>query len=217
MAFVRKFLLSALICFGGLWAVAKYSAKLSAERESAAPLIVEAPPPPPQAAPAPAPVAGAAAEVPKSGYAGGHPANADLRINDAGLAIIKESEGLRLQAYSGGGQWLIGYGHSRTAREGMTVTEAEAEALLRDDVRNAENDVKRVVGVEVNANEFSAMVSLAYNLGGGAFARSRVVERLNAGDRGGAADGFLFHNRAGGVPNEHLTERREKERALFLT
>jgi len=147
----------------------------------------------------------------------GHPDNANLRINDAGLQIIKESEGLRLEAYNLGGQWLIGYGHSGTARAGMTITEAEAEQLLRQDVRDAEDGVRARVLVPVNQNQFSAMVSLAYNLGVGGFGGSSVLEALNDGDYNEAADNFMNHNRAGGVPNEHLTHRREKERTLFLT
>ncbi len=142
--------------------------------------------------------------------------NATLRINDAGLQIIKDSEGLRLEAYNLGGQWLIGYGHSRTARAGMKVSEAQAEALLREDVKDAEDGVRNAVTVPVNRNQFSAMVSLAYNLGVGGFGRSTVLAALNAGDYNGAADAFLNHNKAGGKANEHLTQRREKERALFL-
>lgn len=147
----------------------------------------------------------------------GHPDNSNLRINDAGLQIIKDSEGLRFEAYNLGGQWLIGYGHAATARAGMTITEAEAEQLLRQDVRDAEDGVRRRVLVPVNQNQFSAMVSLAYNLGVGGFGGSSVLEALNDGDYNEAADNFLNHNRAGGVPNEHLTHRREQERALFLT
>ncbi len=153
---------------------------------------------------------------PASSSAGGVDANANLRINDAGLQIIKDSEGLRLEAYNLGGQWLIGYGHARTARAGMKISEAQAEALLREDVKDAEDGVRRKVAVPVNRNQFSAMVSLAYNLGVGGFGRSTVLSALNAGDYNGAADAFLNHNKAGGKVNEHLTHRREQERALFL-
>ena len=54
-------------------------------------------------------------------------------------------------------------------------------------------------------------------LGVGGFGRSTVLDALNQGDYSQAADNFMNHNRAGGVPNEHLTHRREQERALFLT
>jgi lysozyme len=87
---------------------------------------------------------------------------------------------------------------------------------LRQDVKDAEDGVRRKVTVPVNRNQFSAMVSLAYNLGVGGFGRSTVLAALNAGDYNGAADAFLNHNKAGGKVLEHLTKRREQERALFL-
>jgi lysozyme len=151
----------------------------------------------------------------------GNEANAGLRMNSAGLQIIEESEGLRLEAYNLGGQWLIGYGHSRTARAGMTITKAQAEQLLREDVSDSENGVRKLVVVPMNENQFSAMVSLAYNLGTGGFSKTTVLEKINQGDYSGAGDAFLNHDRArvNGVLQSipHLTERREKERALFLT
>ena len=163
------------------------------------------------AAPAtPAPAAASSGGV-------GAASNAGLKINDAGLQIIKDSEGLRLEAYELGGRWYIGYGHAATARAGMKITEAEADQLLRQDVTDAENAVRRMVTVPVNTNQFSAMVSLAYNLGAGGFSRTTVLERINQLDYSGAADGFLNHNKAGGKVLDHLTHRREKERALFLT
>ncbi|MEM1104482.1 MAG: lysozyme [Pseudomonadota bacterium] len=150
----------------------------------------------------------------------GSAGNANLRINAAGLTIIKESEALRLEAYQLAGQWLIGYGHAATAEPGMVISEAKAEELLRQDLRTTEEGVKRVVTVALNENEFSALVSLAYNLGIGGFQKTVVFERINQGDRMGAADGFLMHDRAriGGELKSlpHLTKRREKERALFL-
>jgi len=147
----------------------------------------------------------------------GHEANAGLRMNNVGLEIIKESEGLRLEAYNLGGQWLIGYGHAATAHAGMTISEAQAEDLLRSDVKASEDGVRRLVVVPINENQFSAMVSLAYNLGIGGYGRSTVLEALNTGDYDGAANAFLNHNRAGGKVNEHLTHRREQERDLFNT
>lgn len=167
------------------------------------------------ASPSPAPPSPAPQAAP-SGDAG-HPENANLRINDAGLNIIEESEGLRLEAYNAGGQWLIGYGHSRTATAGMTITEAQAEQLLREDVRAFEDAVRKMVLVPVNENQFSAMVSLAYNMGSGGFSRSSVLEAINQGDYQTAADNFRNHNKGGGKVIAHLTERREKERTLFLT
>ena len=64
------------------------------------------------------------------------------KINESGLNIIRWSEGLRLEAYRSGGGWRIGYGHGATAKEGMKITEAQANALLRADVEIAENAVR---------------------------------------------------------------------------
>lgn len=205
MGFLSRFFISLLICFGGLAAIVHFSTLGfdGEEAPAAEPPSVEEPAP---AGPPPAPQGTL-----------GHPANADLRINQAGLAIIKASEGLRLEAYELLGRWYIGYGHQCTGCAGSTITESQADALLRDDVTIAESAVRRLVTVPVNANEFSAMVSLAYNIGGGNFAKSMVVSNLNAGDRQAAADAFRNHNRAGYQVIQHLVERREKERALFLS
>ena len=146
--------------------------------------------------------------------------NADLKMNQAGLDIIKESEGLRLEAYQANGRWFIGYGHGRTAKAGMKITEAEAEDLLREDVAACEKDVAGSVPVALNENQFSALVSLCYNLGVGGYKRTSVYAALQEGDYQKAADSFPNHARArmGGelkvIP--HLLDRREKEKALFL-
>lgn len=149
------------------------------------------------------------------------PQNAWLAINAPGLDIIRRSEGLRLKSYYLAGQWLIGYGHASTAKQGMTITVDEADLLLLTDVRRAEEGVRKLVRVPLNENEFSALVSLAYNMGVGAFRKTEVLRRINAGDRAGAADAFRYLVGAdiGGerVVLAALKRRREAERALFLT
>jgi lysozyme len=124
---------------------------------------------------------------------------------------------MRLNAYASNGAWYVGYGPGRTAYQGMTITRAEAESLLHEDARRFGQEVKAVVAPAMTQAEYSALVSLAYNLGTGAFARSRVVERLNAGDREGAADAFLHYDNAGGIEHKGLSERRKREQALFLS
>ncbi|MCI5043631.1 MAG: lysozyme [Aquisalinus sp.] len=148
---------------------------------------------------------------------GGIPENTGLRINNAALEIIKQSEGLKLEAYSAGGRQYIGYGHQMQPGDPRTITQAQAEVLLREDVRTFEDGVRNLLIRPATDNQFSAMVSLAYNLGLGAFGRSLVPVRFNEGDIQGAADAFLNHNKAGGQVLDHLTERRTRERALFLS
>lgn len=149
---------------------------------------------------------------------GGIDENRALRINEAGLDIIKRSEGLRLEAYSLGGRDYIGYGHQMAPGEPRQITEAQAEALLRQDVKVAEDGVRRALMRPANSNQFSAMVSLAYNIGTGRFGNnSQVPVLFNKGNVQGAANAFLNHNKAGGRVLDHLTHRREEERTLFLT
>lgn len=150
-----------------------------------------------------------------------HGANAWLAINDRGLEVIRKSEGLRLKSYYLAGQWLIGYGHAGTAKPDMAITRADADRLLIVDVKEAERAVRALVAVPINENEFSALVSLAYNMGSGAFAKTEVLARLNAGDREGAADAFR-HIVAADIAGKRvvlasLKRRRAAERALFLS
>ena len=146
----------------------------------------------------------------------------EMHTTQSGIDIIKESEGLRLEAYNGpGGKWLIGYGHAQGVKPGMIIVESEAEDLLRQDLIAFEVGVKQLVKVTINDNELSAMVSLAYNIGGAAFATSSVLRELNSENRAAAADAFLLWNKisSGGdlVVSDHLMNRRQDERALFLT
>jgi len=141
------------------------------------------------------------------------------RISDAGLGLIKEFEGLRLDAYRcPAGFWTIGYGHTGPdVFRGKTITEAEADALLREDVRTAEAVVDRSVTVPLSDNAFSALVPFVFNIGATAFAHSTLLRKLNAGDVVGAADEFPKWRLSNGKVLSGLVRRRAAERALFLT
>lgn len=147
-----------------------------------------------------------------------NPVAATNRINTAGLELIKDFEGLRLNSYLDAvGVWTIGYGHTRTAGPGQSVSFAGATALLREDVATFEKAVTQAVRVPITANQYAALVSFAYNVGSGALNSSTLLRRLNAGDVFGAANEFLRWNRAGGRVLAGLTRRREAERVLFLS
>ena len=146
-----------------------------------------------------------------------------MRISNRGIALLKSFEGLELEAYQDiAGIWTIGYGHTGSdVRPGMRISEREAEALLRRDLRSRENAVSQLVRIPLNQNEFDALVSFVYNIGATAFERSTSRRRLNRGDRMGAADALTWWNKAtvDGVLRAitGLTRRRAAERALFLT
>lgn len=146
-----------------------------------------------------------------------------MRVSPAGLDLIKRWEGRRLKAYRDiAGIWTIGCGHTAAAgdpvpRSGMTITDDEAEDILRSDLRQYEDAVSRAIKLPVHQHQFDAMVSLCFNIGPAAFRKSTMVRRLNAGDIDGAAEALTWFNKAGGQRVQGLANRREAERALFLS
>lgn len=141
------------------------------------------------------------------------------------INIIKEHEGLRLVAYlpTPNDVWTIGYGHTKTARQGMKITPKQAEELLYSDLDWVEKVIATKVKVPLNQNQYDALASLIFNIGGTAFGKSTVLRKLNARDYQGAADAFRMwnkqKNRSTGKlePLKGLTRRREEERKLFLS
>ncbi len=166
----------------------------------------EGPEPPPKPAPPPPP-----------------PSTGTDHINADGITLLKRFEGLELRAYQDSvGVWTIGYGHTSAAgppsvSPGQTITEAEAEQILKRDLVIYEDGVRNLVKVPINSNQFSALVSFAYNLGVEALAGSTLLKKLNAGDYQGAADEFPRWVKAGGQTLPGLVSRRNSERALFLS
>lgn len=145
-------------------------------------------------------------------------------INKATLDLVKEFEGLRLKAYKDAvGVWTIGYGITAAAglgivpKAGMSITEDEAESLLLKGLEKFAGSIRPKITAPINDNEFGAFLSLAYNIGPGAFAKSSALRKFNAGDKVGAADAILLWNKAGGKVLAGLKRRREAERALFLS
>lgn len=143
-----------------------------------------------------------------------------MKINEKGLSIITHFEGLRLEAYQDRvGIWTIGWGHTKTARPGMRITEAEAVALLRADLKTHEKFITQVVTVTLNPDQFSALVSFAFNVGNGALEGSTLLAKLNAGDFKAAAREFerwikgTVDGRKVTLPG--LVRRRRAERSLF--
>jgi len=147
-----------------------------------------------------------------------------MEVNKSAIDLIKEFEGLRLNAYvDAAGVPTIGYGTTAQAgvgidpRSGMSITQDDAERYLQLAVQKFAARVEDMIDVPVNENQFGALVSLAYNIGPGALAKSTVLKRLNEGDYQGAADAILMWNKAGGKVLAGLVRRRKAERQLFLT
>ncbi|EMI5460301.1 lysozyme [Enterobacter roggenkampii] len=146
-----------------------------------------------------------------------------MQTSDKGIALIKQFEGCKLTAYQDSvGVWTIGYGWTKPVdgkpiRAGMTIKQETAERLLKTGLVSYENDVSRLVKVDLTQGQFDALVSFTYNLGARSLSTSTLLRKLNGGDYAGAADEFLRWNKAGGKVLNGLTRRREAERALFLS
>lgn len=139
-----------------------------------------------------------------------------MEYSDSGLALTAHFEGLRLAAYQdGAGVWTIGYGHTDGVHKGMTCTAEQALEWLREDVRDAESAVRRLVIVTLNQMQYDALVDFVFNLGAGAFERSTLLKKLNVGDYAGAAAQFKLWNLVDGAPSLGLTRRRAAEADLF--
>jgi GH24 family phage-related lysozyme (muramidase) len=138
-------------------------------------------------------------------------------INEEGIQLIKAFEGIRLEAYLDAVNVpTIGYGHTKDVFLGMTITQAKAEELLRQDIAEFEIAVEDAVQVKINDNQFSALVSFCFNLGAGSLLQSTLLRLLNAEKLREASLEFPRWNQAGGQELLGLTRRRMAERALFL-
>ena len=140
-----------------------------------------------------------------------------MKTGSKGIDLIKHFEGCELEAYKcPAGVWTIGYGHIKGVKEGMTITEHQAEEMLKSELNEYEGYINNLVTAELNQNQFDAMVSWVYNLGGGNLKASTLLKVLNAGDYAGVPAQMMRWNKAGGKVLEGLTRRRQAEADLFV-
>lgn len=139
-----------------------------------------------------------------------------MNIGTKGLEMIKHFEGLELNAYQcAAGVWTIGYGHTKDVQQGMVISENTANEMLVEELNEYESYITSLVTVELNQNQFDAMVSWVYNLGVGNLKASTLLKVLNAGDYAGVPAQMMRWNKAGGKVLEGLTRRRQAEADLF--
>jgi lysozyme len=141
-----------------------------------------------------------------------------MKISQKGIDMLKQLEEVRLAAYLDiGGIPTIGYGHTRNVEMDDVITLERAEALLREDLSEAELCVERQVYYGLAPHQFDALVSLVFNIGINAFKKSTLLKKLDKMDILGAADEFLRWNKVKGKVSKGLTNRRKIERDVFLT
>jgi len=141
-----------------------------------------------------------------------------MNISQKGIDLIKRFEGCRLTAYKcPAGILTIGYGHTgQDVHTGKTITQEEAELLLKQDLRIHCNNVSKLVIVPLSQNQFDALVSFEYNIGYGAFKSSTLLKLLNEGKYINASEQFARWKYAGGKVLAGLVKRRQAEKDLFL-
>ncbi|HEY1752484.1 MAG TPA: glycoside hydrolase family protein [Caulobacteraceae bacterium] len=142
-------------------------------------------------------------------------------ISRSAVELIMAFEGFRAEAARlDDGRWTIGYGHTRTARQGVRITEADAEALLLYDLIQVGHAVNEHVFAPVNQNQYDALVSFVFNIGEAAFRTSPTLRRLNEGRPLDAALAMELWRKADldgeRIVVDALVRRRAAEKALFL-
>jgi lysozyme len=89
-----------------------------------------------------------------------------------GIDLIKKYEGCQLKAYKcPAGLWTIGYGNTfyedgSKVKEGDVISQDRAEKLLLNLLPKFANIVNKKIKVEINQNQFDALVSHTWNSGG---------------------------------------------------
>lgn len=144
-----------------------------------------------------------------------------MKTSNSGRIFIKGFESLELKAYpdpgTGGKPWTIGWGHTKGVKPGDRITLEQAEAFFSEDLAVCELTVNSSIKRAVTQNQFDAMVSLAFNIGGPNFAQSTLVKKFNIGDMQGAAAEFPKWRNSAGKVMPGLVKRRAEEREMFLS
>ena len=135
-----------------------------------------------------------------------------MKVSNDCISLIKQFEGCRLTAYKcPAGVWTIGYGHTAGVKEGMKISQAQAELYLLDDLQKYVDKVNKYdAKYKWRQNEFDALVSFCYNVGN--------VDQLTANgtrSRQVIAEKILLYNKGGGKVLAGLVRRRKAEQELF--
>jgi lysozyme len=146
-----------------------------------------------------------------------------MKVNAEGYALIKRFEGCRLKAYlCPANVWTIGYGNTfyengMKVKEGDVITQQRAEELAKFIIDQFAVTIEPFIQKPLTDNQFSACVSLAYNIGTSGFKRSSVFKKLNINPNDPTiADSFKLWNKGGGKVLAGLVKRREAEIALYF-
>jgi len=139
-----------------------------------------------------------------------------MKTSAEGIALIKKFEGLELNSYQcSANVWTLGYGHTQGVAEGDSCSEEDAEIILVNDLKEFETYVNALVDVELDQNQFDALVAWTFNLGPTNLRTSTLLKKLNDGEYHNVPSEIKRWNRAGGEVLDGLIRRREAEALLF--
>lgn len=141
-----------------------------------------------------------------------------MQISENGKRFIRVWETFKPEPYlCPAGVNTIGYGHAILPAESFPgpITEAQAEAILANDLRTFERAVRTAVTVPLMQHEYDALVSFVFNVGPGNFRGSTMLKKLNSGDKAGASTEMLKWHHVKGVDSPGLKTRREQEKLMF--
>ena len=141
-----------------------------------------------------------------------------MKTSDKGIDLIKKHEGFRAKAYMcPAGKWSIGYGHTLNVKSTDVISLDEAEYFLKKDVEFAENEVNRH-NLNINQNQFDALVSFVFNLGVGNFTRSTLLRKIKSNPNDPTIrEEFEKWIYADGKVLNGLVRRRKEEADLYFT
>ena len=147
-----------------------------------------------------------------------------MKVNKQGIQLVKSFEGCFLNAYLCPAKvWTIGYGNTKyqngtAVKQGDKITQEQAEALLSDILAEFSKDVSKLIKVELNDNQFSALVSFTFNLGVGALSKSTLLKKVNANPNDKTIESeFMKWVSAGGKKLNGLVRRRTAESKLYFS
>jgi len=137
-------------------------------------------------------------------------------MSQGGLdALLKKFEGCKLKAYRcPANVCTIGYGHTSAAgapmvNDGMTITQAQAEDILKRDIVKYEVAVMDLVKVKLTQNQFDVLVDFAYNAGVGNLKSSTMLKKINSGDLDAVPAELMKWTKGGGKVLPGLVRRRQ--------
>jgi lysozyme len=158
-----------------------------------------------------------------------------MKVSDKVIHMIKHHEGVRTKPYQCPALlWTVGVGHvidpnharvPLADRKQLPIPQGwdrvlsmgEVDDILKKDLARFESGVSRLCPVSLTQGQFDALVSFSFNVGLGNLQRSTIRMKVNRGDFEGAAESFLDWTKAGGKVLKGLVNRRNDERALFLS